>query len=339
MTATEDARAACDSSRWGDAWRLLSEVDLDALDVDDLDRRATAAFLTGHHARRLRRLDPRLPALPGRGVGPPGRLLRRPDRRGARLHGRPGPVSRLGRPRDRPPRAGRHRLRGAGLPRARARDDAALRGRGHRRRPRPLRAGGQDRRPVRPPRAGHARPHRRGPHAHLPRRPGRGDGAPRRGHGVDRDRRSLPAGDRRRLLHGDRRLLGALRPRALPQLDRLLHAVVRDPAGARALPGALLPPHGRGARPPRALARGARPGPSRLRAPGRTGPPDGAGGGIGDRRRPPAAHGRPRRRRSLLPARQRARPRPATGPRAPPGGARPPRRGRRRHPARPGRGG
>ena len=50
MTATEDARAACDSSRWGDAWRLLSEVDLDALDVDDLDRRATAAFLTGHHA-------------------------------------------------------------------------------------------------------------------------------------------------------------------------------------------------------------------------------------------------------------------------------------------------
>ena len=50
MTSTEDARAACDSSRWGDAWRLLSEVDLDALDVDDLDRRATAAFLTGHHA-------------------------------------------------------------------------------------------------------------------------------------------------------------------------------------------------------------------------------------------------------------------------------------------------
>ncbi len=45
----EDARGACDSSRWGDAWRLLSELDLDALDVDDLDRRATAAFLTGHH--------------------------------------------------------------------------------------------------------------------------------------------------------------------------------------------------------------------------------------------------------------------------------------------------
>ena len=49
MTATEDARGACESSRWGDAWRLLSELDLDALDVDDLDRRATAAFLTGHH--------------------------------------------------------------------------------------------------------------------------------------------------------------------------------------------------------------------------------------------------------------------------------------------------
>ncbi len=44
----EDARAACDGSRWGDAWRLLSGVDPDTLAVDDLDRRATAAFLTGH---------------------------------------------------------------------------------------------------------------------------------------------------------------------------------------------------------------------------------------------------------------------------------------------------
>ena len=49
MPAIEDARAACDSSRWGDAWRLLSALDLDALDADDLDRRATAAFLTGQH--------------------------------------------------------------------------------------------------------------------------------------------------------------------------------------------------------------------------------------------------------------------------------------------------
>ena len=48
VPAIEDARAACDSSRWGDAWRLLSDVDLDALEVDDLDVRATAAFLTGH---------------------------------------------------------------------------------------------------------------------------------------------------------------------------------------------------------------------------------------------------------------------------------------------------
>lgn len=44
----EDARAACDSHRWGDAYRLLSGAALDALDVDDLDRVATAAYLTGH---------------------------------------------------------------------------------------------------------------------------------------------------------------------------------------------------------------------------------------------------------------------------------------------------
>jgi DNA-binding NarL/FixJ family response regulator len=48
MRAIEDAQAACDSHRWGDAWRLLAEVDPDDLDVDDLDRLATAAYLTGH---------------------------------------------------------------------------------------------------------------------------------------------------------------------------------------------------------------------------------------------------------------------------------------------------
>jgi DNA-binding CsgD family transcriptional regulator len=44
----EDARAAYDSHRWGDAFRLLSGVAVDMLDVDDLDRLATAAYLTGH---------------------------------------------------------------------------------------------------------------------------------------------------------------------------------------------------------------------------------------------------------------------------------------------------
>jgi DNA-binding CsgD family transcriptional regulator len=48
VRAIEDARAACDSHRWGDAWRLLSEVDPAELDVDGLDRLATAAYLTGH---------------------------------------------------------------------------------------------------------------------------------------------------------------------------------------------------------------------------------------------------------------------------------------------------
>lgn len=49
VSALDEARAACDRSRWGDAWRLLAAVDLDGLEVDDLDRRAVAAFLTGHH--------------------------------------------------------------------------------------------------------------------------------------------------------------------------------------------------------------------------------------------------------------------------------------------------
>jgi len=48
VNAIEDGRAACEAHRWGDAWRLLASVDVDQLDVDDLDRFATAAYLTGH---------------------------------------------------------------------------------------------------------------------------------------------------------------------------------------------------------------------------------------------------------------------------------------------------
>ncbi|HJR25122.1 MAG TPA: hypothetical protein VJ804_06590, partial [Acidimicrobiales bacterium] len=43
---TADARAACDEHRWGDAWRLYSQVPGD-LDIDDLGRFAIAAYLTG----------------------------------------------------------------------------------------------------------------------------------------------------------------------------------------------------------------------------------------------------------------------------------------------------
>src|SRR5436190_3598458 len=48
MGAIEDAQLACDDCRWGDAFRLLSGVPLDELDIDDLDRLGTAAYLTGH---------------------------------------------------------------------------------------------------------------------------------------------------------------------------------------------------------------------------------------------------------------------------------------------------
>jgi DNA-binding NarL/FixJ family response regulator len=48
VDAIEHARAAYASCRWGDAWRLLSGAPVDALDIDDLDRLATAAYLIGH---------------------------------------------------------------------------------------------------------------------------------------------------------------------------------------------------------------------------------------------------------------------------------------------------
>ena len=48
MVAIEDARAAGDDNRWGDAYRILSSVELETLTIDDLDRLATAAYLTGH---------------------------------------------------------------------------------------------------------------------------------------------------------------------------------------------------------------------------------------------------------------------------------------------------
>jgi DNA-binding NarL/FixJ family response regulator len=46
--AIDDARAASDDRRWGDAWRLWSTFAPESLDVDDLDRAATAGYLTGH---------------------------------------------------------------------------------------------------------------------------------------------------------------------------------------------------------------------------------------------------------------------------------------------------
>jgi len=45
--AIERGRQAVAASRWGDAWRALSPLDVDTLDIDDLDRLATASYLTG----------------------------------------------------------------------------------------------------------------------------------------------------------------------------------------------------------------------------------------------------------------------------------------------------
>ena len=43
----EDARTAYAEHRWGDAYRLLSTLAVEELDVDDLDRIGTSAYLIG----------------------------------------------------------------------------------------------------------------------------------------------------------------------------------------------------------------------------------------------------------------------------------------------------
>ncbi len=162
--------------------------------------------------------------------------------------------------------AGRHRLRGAGLPRARARASCGC--------SRPVTSPAPTPTSCRP-----ARSPPGTPTASWPRSPhiaeGRMliylgdlaegmallDGA----HGVDRGRRPLTAGHRRRLLHGDRRLLRALRPRALPQ-----PGPTRSRGGAPSQQelvlyrGHCFMHRAEVTRLPRALARGARRGTPRL---------------------------------------------------------------------------
>jgi DNA-binding CsgD family transcriptional regulator len=48
VQAIEHARLAGDERRWGDAWRLWSTMPPESLDAEDLDRAATAGYLTGH---------------------------------------------------------------------------------------------------------------------------------------------------------------------------------------------------------------------------------------------------------------------------------------------------
>ena len=119
MGVIEDARAACDSYRWGDAYRLLSGVELETLDVDDLDRLATSAYLTGHDEDGFTYWVRAHQMCIADGARAPGGVFRREGCPGARLQGRPRPLPRMDRP-HRPPPGGRgHRLRRAGLPRVR----------------------------------------------------------------------------------------------------------------------------------------------------------------------------------------------------------------------------
>ena len=249
VRAIEDARAACDDHRWGDAFRLLSERRARARSTSTISTGSRPRpYLTGHDEDGFAYWVRAHQVCVDDGALHRAAYFGMRARPGARVQGRPRPLPRLGRPHRPPPRRRGHRLRRAGLPRIRAGDDAALRGRRHRRRARPLRPGRQDRRPLRPSRARHPRADRRGPHADLPRRDRRGDGAARRGHGVDRSPRAVTARDRRRVLHGDRRVRGALRPRPVPSVDRVVRPLVRHATGARALPRPLLPAPRRGAR-------------------------------------------------------------------------------------------
>jgi DNA-binding CsgD family transcriptional regulator/tetratricopeptide (TPR) repeat protein len=53
VVQVEDARALCERCRWADAWELwshavLSDLEIGDLEIDDLDRAGTAAYLSGH---------------------------------------------------------------------------------------------------------------------------------------------------------------------------------------------------------------------------------------------------------------------------------------------------
>ena len=119
--AIEDARAACDDHRWGDAWRLL------------VDARARAP--RRRRSRPARQRPPTSPATtrrasptgcaPTRSASPTAPCTGRRTSEGssprARVQRRPRPLPRLGRSHRPAPGRGGHRLRRAGLPRIRAR--------------------------------------------------------------------------------------------------------------------------------------------------------------------------------------------------------------------------
>ena len=73
------------SPRWGDAWRQCPTFAPDSLDVDDLDRAATAAYLTGHDEEGFARWVRAHQVCAGRRRPPPGGALRGEARSGLRV--------------------------------------------------------------------------------------------------------------------------------------------------------------------------------------------------------------------------------------------------------------
>ncbi len=190
VQAIEDARAACDDRRWGDAWRLWST----RRRRGPRRRRSRPGGNGGlpDRPRRggLRPLGARPPGLLGRRRGAPGGALRGEARPGLRVQRRPRAAAEAGS--IAPPGSWRrpdidcveqgYLEYGLGMLRIFEAGDMA----------------GAHAHFVQAGKIGarfahreldHARPHRRRPHADLPGRHRRGPGAARRGHG----RRSKPA--------------------------------------------------------------------------------------------------------------------------------------------------
>ena len=151
-----------------------------------------------------------------------------------------------------------------------------------------------------------------GPRRHGPA--GRGHG---RGHGW----RGVADVRRNRLLHGDRRLFGALRPAAGQGMDGRAHPLVRLPARPRPLSGKLPGPSMRAHAAGRRMDRRDGGRPAGVRSAVRPGQVGHARFGLLPARRAAAIARRVRRGRGELPQGQRGRPPARTGPGAAPAGA------------------
>ena len=237
--ALERARVAFEGQAWTDAYEGLIEAQgIEPLGLDDLERLATAAFLTGRHeesedlwinAHQTALRFGRAPRAARCAFHVAMGLIDRGEMaRGAGWLGRANHVLEEARP----------GLRRTGTAAPAGGTAAPGRG-GLRRRACGLRARGRHRVPVRRCGRGDLRRPRPWPRAHQPRIGRRGHGAARRGHGRRHERRDDAHDDRHRVLRGDRGLPASVRPAARPGVDLRAERLVLGAARPRAVPGAV----------------------------------------------------------------------------------------------------